>query len=367
MPQFPDYLVRDSIRTMQAYSGGKPIEEVQREYQLEHVIKLASNECPIPPTAKVLQVINEASYGLQEYPDGNGFFLKQALAKKHKLKPENITIGSGSSEILSLVVECFCQKERGDSLLYPRYSFLVYSLLAKTHGLQSNESELCHWQTDTQSLEEKITKQTRVIFLASPANPVGSHVDNKTLYNFIKKVPNDTLLVLDQAYADFVDDIEDTISWLQEFPNIIITRTLSKAYGLAGLRIGYGLASEKITDFLNRIRPPFNVTSLSLAAALVALQDQSALQKTIDNNRQQMHRLEQWLTAKNIEWIPSKANFISFRCPIEAHQLYQKMLRKGIVIRPLASYGMADYLRVTLGTAHQMDAFFQAMSQILDE
>ena len=365
MSNFPDCLVRESIRSMQPYSGGKPIEEVQREYQLEHVIKLASNECPMPPTAKVLQAISDASQKLQEYPDGNGFFFKQALAKKHNLKPENITLGSGSSEILSLVVECFCQRERGDSLLYPKYSFLVYSLLAKAYGLQSNESSLENWQTDLQSLEEHITSNTRVIFLASPANPVGSHVGNGSMYDFIKKVPSDTLLVLDQAYADFVDDIEETVHWLKEFPNLLITRTLSKAYGLAGLRIGYGLASEKITDFLNRIRPPFNVTSLSLSAALVALQDQKTLQATIENNTKQMQRLEKWLSEKKIDWIPSKANFISFRSPIAADALYKKMLSKGIIIRPLANYGMIDYVRVTLGTPDQMDAFFQAMNDIL--
>ena len=362
---FSDALVADNIRKIHPYSGGKPIEEVQREYQLDRVIKLASNECPMPASRQVLDAINNCVQTLSEYPDGNGYYLKQALAQRHQLAPENITLGSGSSEILSLLVTCFCQQQRGDTLLFPQYSFLVYSLLAQTFNIGFRQTAVHGWSTDLDALRDGIDNNTRIIFIASPANPLGTHLDNDSLYNFIKSIRSDIIVVLDQAYADFVPDIDDTIAWLDQFPYLVITRTFSKAYGLAGLRIGYGLASSDITDFINRIRPPFNTSSLAQAAALAALEDQQSLQITLDNNATQMARLGQWFTAKGIEWIPSQANFISFRSPIDTNTLYQQLLRQGLIIRPLANYGMAEYLRVTIGTADDMDTFYRIMDNVL--
>ena len=292
-----------AIRSLHPYQPGKPIDELEREYGVSDIIKLASNENPLGASPHAITALHEAAKGVWLYPDGGGFLLKKKLAALHGVKTSQITLGNGSSELLELVLRCFVAS--GDEVLFSRYSFALYPLLSTAIGGVGVAAPTRDWGCDPDALAAHITQRTRAILIANPNNPTGTYVRAAALEEFIAVVPEKVIIVVDEAYFDYASypatgaaDYPDTSRWLERFPNLVVTRTFSKAYGLAGLRIGYALAHPQVAELMNRIRPPFNVNAVALAAAEAALDDKEHLLHSLENN---VAGLQQ-LTAAFTEW-----------------------------------------------------------------
>lgn len=271
-------LALDCVTKLHPYVPGKPIEELQREYGLTDIVKLASNENPSGPSPTVLKVLNEASKEVTRYPDGNGFTLKAALAEKYQLNTKQITLGNGSNDVLEMIARTFVSPK--DEVMFSQYAFAVYPLVTQAIGAQALIAPAKDFGHDLDVMLAMISDKTKLIFIANPNNPTGTYIANKDLEAFVAKVPTKTLVVIDEAYVEYGEQTDNAIDWLAKYANVIITRTFSKAYGLAGLRVGYALSHPEVADLLNRIRQPFNVNSLSLAAATVAVNDNEYLVKT---------------------------------------------------------------------------------------
>ncbi len=353
------------VRQLVPYVPGKPIEELERELGLTEIIKLASNENPLGPGKKSLAAINAALPKLSLYPDGNGFKLKSALAKKNGLNPGQITLGNGSNELLELVARAFL--EPGLEAMFSEHAFVVYPIVTQAVGAAAKVIPALNYGYDLAAMAAAMSAQTRVIFIANPNNPTGTLLGQADLQEFIGALPNHCLCVLDEAYFEFVPDKAgiDSIDWLKLNPNLIITRTFSKAYGLAGLRVGYAFSSPEIADILNRVRQPFNNNALALAAAEAALSDHDYLRQTIDINTQGMHELTEGFKALGLEWIPSAGNFVSVDLKQPALPVYETLLRKGIIVRPIANYGLPNHLRVSVGTHVENQFFLKALGETL--
>jgi len=364
MPESILDFARPAVRALTPYKGGKSKAEAGREQGLADYIKLASNECPYPTSLAVRRAIAVHALEINLYPDGNCRDLKQLLADRHRVSVEQITLGNGSSELLEMLVLAFADSARGDELLTTRHAFLVYKLLAMTHGLGYREAPLDGWAADLAQLAQMVGSSTRLVCLANPANPTGAVVDNSALHAFIRDLPAHTLMLLDQAYADFYPHSDEALDWLHEHPNLVLTRTFSKAIGLAGLRIGYSISSPEIANLLNRVRQPFNVNSLAQAAAIAALQDQQTLARTIENNTRYRERLRSLCEELDIACLPSEANFLTLDLggAERADALESALMRKGVIVRGLANYAMPAMLRVSIGTPEQMERLFAALS-----
>jgi histidinol-phosphate aminotransferase len=358
-------LALKGVRELVPYVAGKPIEELERELGLTNIIKLASNENPLGPGKKALSAIQAALPKLTLYPDGNGFNLKAALAKKHKLGADQITLGNGSNELLELVARAFLTP--GLETMFSEHAFAVYPIVTQAVGASAVVVTALNYGYDLEAMAARISDLTRVIFIANPNNPTGTLLSQAELGRFISELPRHCLCVLDEAYFEYVTNKDgiNSIDWLLTNPNLIITRTFSKAYGLAGLRVGYSLSSPEIADILNRVRQPFNNNALALVAAEAALDDEDYLQQTIAVNGQGMADLTAGFKALGLEWIPSAGNFVSVDLKRPGLPIYEALLRKGVIVRPVANYGLPNHLRISIGTQAENQFFLKALAETL--
>ncbi|MCK5902896.1 MAG: histidinol-phosphate transaminase [Cocleimonas sp.] len=359
------------IQGLSPYQPGKPIETLERELGIQNSLKLASNENPLgasPSVLKALQGDLEPAF----YPDGNGFILKQALAKKLGVASAQITLGNGSNDILDMIARVFlCQ---GRAAIFSQYAFAVYPIATQAVGATSqiapalpvNHPKRAYGH-DLEAMLSLITDSTRVIFIANPNNPTGTWLDQTALRAFMDQVPQRIITVIDEAYFEYVDeaDYPDTLQWLDHYPNLIVTRTFSKIYGLASLRIGYAICHEDIADLLNRVRQPFNVNTPALIAATAALDDEQHIKQCADLNRQGLDFWKHHCRQRQLNFIPSVGNFISIDMAQEASPVYHALLRQGVIVRPIANYGLHQHLRITIGTPEQNQRCLTALDYVL--
>ncbi len=360
-------LATKGVAGLQPYSGGKPIEELQRELGLDEIIKLASNENPLGPSQNVLDAI-ASTKDLSRYPDGNGFSLKKALAEKHNIDPDKITLGNGSNDVLEMVARAFVTPEH--EVIYSQHSFAVYPIVTQAVGAEHVVVPANDWGNDLSAILSAITDKTRLIFIANPNNPTGTWVNSTDLRSFLENVPEHVIVLLDEAYFEYAiseKNYPDCSLWLNDFHNLIVTRTFSKAYGLAGLRIGYALSHPDIANLLNRVRQPFNNNSLALIAAETALQDKEYIEHSVEVNHLGMKQLMLAFDDMGLEFIPSKGNFICVDFEQPADDIYQSLLKSGVIVRPVANYGMPNHLRISIGTGLENSRFINELAKILSK
>jgi histidinol-phosphate aminotransferase len=354
------------IRAIAPYQPGKPISELAREMGIEEarIIKLASNENPRGVSPLARRAIEATLPELARYPDGNGFELKQALARRTGMPQERIVLGNGSNDVLEMAARAFLAP--GLAAVYSQHAFAVYPLAVQAAGATGIEVPARDYGHDLAAMRRAVTPATRLVFIANPNNPTGTLVPAGDLEAFIANLPREVLLVLDEAYNEYLlpEHRSDSIAWLARFPNLVVTRTFSKVYGLAGLRVGYAFAAAGVADLMNRVRQPFNVNSIALAAATAALDDTGFVRESFELNRSGMRQLTGAFARLGIEYIPSHGNFVSFRVG-DAALVYQKLLRAGVIVRPIASYGMPQHLRVTIGLEAENARFVAALEQAL--
>ena len=360
-------LATPGVAGLLPYQPGKPVEELERELGISNIIKLASNENPLGPGAKAKQAILIASE-LSRYPDGNAHDLKKALAKRHSVNTDQITIGNGSNEILELITRAITGPQH--EVIFSEHAFAVYPLVTQAVGARAVVVPAKNWGHDLSAMQAVINENSRLMFVANPNNPTGTWLDTQTLRTLLESCPEHLLLVVDEAYFEYVgeDDYPDCIQWLNEFPNLLVTRTFSKAFGLAGLRIGYGISHRDIADLMNRVRQPFNVNSLALSAAAAALDDIDHLQQSISMNQAGMKQLTTAFDDMNLQYIPSVGNFICVDMESTAHtgmEIYNKLLHQGVIVRPVDNYAMPNHLRITIGLEEENEKFIKTLESVL--
>ena len=356
---------KPSIDTIQPYQGGKPIEEVQRELGITDIIKLASNENPLGPSPLAVQAIAESARQVHLYPDGNAFYLKNDLAQHLGISTEQLILGNGSNDVLQLIAEAYVAPD--DEVIYAAGAFVVYSLVTK---LCSATAVVVPMQNDTHDLSAMaaaITDRTKVIFIANPNNPTGTMVPANETAAFMERVPDDVLVVFDEAYYEYVlrSDYPQTLPYVLEGRNFIITRTFSKIYGLAGLRIGYGIAPPTLIETLNRVRQPFNCSLIGQAAARAALKDTAHVKKSQAGNTAGKAFLYEAFDDMGLRYAPTEGNFIMLHLEQLGADVADALLQKGIIVRPIAGYGYPNAVRVTIGTEKENERLITALKQIL--
>lgn len=356
------------ISAIAPYQGGRPISEIARQFGIDEadIVKLASNENPLGISPKAQMAIDDALLDIARYPDGNSFALREAVSQKFNVEPMQIVFGNGSNDILELSARAFLQV--GDEVIYSQHAFAVYSLVTQAVGATGVVVPAKGFGHNLDGFLKAVTPKTRLIFIANPNNPTGTLIDKASLKSFLKQVPNNVLVVLDEAYDEYLsaDNKSEAITWLAEFDNLIISRTFSKAYGLAGLRVGFGLMHVDIADILNRVRQPFNVNAIAQAAAIASLADDDFVAKSYAANQAGMLQLTQGLDNLGLNYIQSYANFISFAVK-DAAIVNQKLLERGIIVRPIANYEMPDYLRVSIGLFSENQRFLEALAIIVKD
>ena len=360
------HLAPDYIRTIAPYQGGKPIAELAREMGLNEtdIIKLASNENPLGISPKAQMAIDEAVHDVARYPDGNSFELRKSVSEKFGVTHNQIVFGNGSNDILELAARAFLHA--GCEAIYSQHAFAVYPLVTQAVGATGVVVPAKNYAHDLDGFLAAITPRTKLIFIANPNNPTGTLINKDALRAFFKAVPSNILIVLDEAYDEYlsVETKSEAIGWLAEFDNLIISRTFSKAYGLAGLRIGFGLMHPDVADMLNRVRQPFNVNSIAQAAAVASLADDDFVARSYALNQAGMAQLIQGFNKLGLEYIVSYANFVSFKVA-NAAQVNQLLLQNGVIVRPIANYEMPEYLRVSIGLFSENARFLEILEQIL--
>ena len=362
----PDY-----IHTIAPYQAGKPISEVAREFGLDpaKIIKLASNENPMgmPESArKAAQAALTGDNG--RYPDANGFSLKKAVSERYSVPMNWITLGNGSNDIIDIAGRTFAKN--GDSIVFSEYSFIVYMLTAKAVGATGIEVPSRNYGHDLDAMLKAIREDTKIVFLANPNNPTGTFLKPEEIEAFLDKVPSNVVVVIDEAYNEFLDDSlqYDSTAWVRKYPNLLVSRTFSKAYGLAALRVGFGLAQPELTDLLNRVRQPFNTNAAAQAAAIVALDDVEFLKKSAENNAQGYKTLTQAFEEMGLEYIPSYGNFVLVKVGNDVDagaRVNLELLKKGIIVRPVKGYKLPEWLRISIGLPEENQAFIKALKEIL--
>jgi len=356
------------IHGLSPYVPGKPVDELEREYGVSDSIKLASNENPLGPPRTALDAMQAVQQDLALYPDGGGFHLKQALARKLGVGTEQITLGNGSNDVLVLLAETFLTPDV--EAVYSQYAFVVYQLAVQATGAvgkvaparpTEHAQPLGH---DLEAMAALVGGRTRMVFIANPNNPTGTWLGRAELRQFVAGLPRHVIVVVDEAYAEYVHepDYPDTLTWIDEYPNVVVTRTFSKIYGLAGLRVGYSVSHPDIADLLNRVRQPFNVNSLAQVAAIAALSDRDHVQRSRQVNRQGLEQLTTGFRDLGLAVSPSAGNFLLVDTGHDAAVVYQALLRSGIIVRPVANYGLPRHLRITVGTPEQNERLLSAMT-----
>ena len=366
-PADPSYRAPEYVRRIARYIPGKPVDELARELGLDpdRIIKLASNENPRGPGPAVRKAIATAIDELSRYPDGNGFALKTALAERFDVGVDDIVLGNGSNDVLELVTQAFLRP--GDSAVYSRHAFAVYPLATQARGATGIEVPATpDYAHDLPAMRAAIAPTTRVVFAANPNNPTGTWIEPEALKAFIASVPEDVLVVLDEAYNEYLEPNQcaPSAGWTRDFPNLVVSRTFSKAYGLAALRVGYGLMNANVAEMLNRVRQPFNVNALAQAAALAALADVDYVNESRALNREGRALLEQGFAKLGLAFVPSHANFVLLKVG-DAARVYQRLLEQGVIVRPVANYGLPEWLRVTVGVGAENRRFLDALESAL--
>ncbi len=360
-------LAPDYIRAIAPYQPGKPISELERELGITGIVKLASNENPLGASPKAIAAARAALDEIGLYPDGNGFALKDALVHRYAVAHDQIVLGNGSNDLLELSARAFLTV--GDKVVYSAHAFAVYALATQAVGATGITVPAKDYGHDLDAMRHAAVEQgAKMIFIANPNNPTGTFLSGEALRDFMTQLPAHILVVLDEAYNEYlpVEYRYDSVSWLKSFPNLIISRTFSKAYGLASLRVGYALANAQLTDMINRVRQPFNVNSMAQAAAVAAIKDTDFVQQTFELNQRGMKQITDGLRKLGLDYIPSYGNFVAFRIG-GATARYRRLLELGVIVRPIANYDMPDWLRVSIGLESQNDKFLSALTQILGE
>ncbi|NOZ53491.1 MAG: histidinol-phosphate transaminase [Gammaproteobacteria bacterium] len=367
-----DYLdlAAPGLKSLHPYQPGKPIDELQREYGVARVVKLASNENPLGPSPRVLEALRTEMTELARYPDGNGFTLKKALSEHLQVDAAQLTIGNGSNDLLELIGRAFVTP--ANEVIFSEHSFAVYPLVTQALNARAVVTPAKDWGNDLDAIRRAIVPDTRLIFIANPNNPTGTWLDSQCLETFLADVPKHVIVVLDEAYFEYasgacmgVADYPNALQWLNQYSNLIVTRTFSKAYGLAGLRVGYCVSHPQITDLLNRVRQPFNVNQLALAGANAALQDNAYLERVVALNCSEMRMLCKAFDTLGLVYIPSVGNFVAVDVGQNAASLYDALLHEGVIVRPVANYGMPQHLRVTVGTEEENNIFVASLKKVL--
>jgi histidinol-phosphate aminotransferase len=357
--QVPEY-----IRSLIPYEPGKPIEEVEREYGIAHSVKLASNENPLGPSPKALAAIRAKLDQLHLYPDGDCFYLKNRLAKKLAVAPENLIFGNGSNEIIELAARTFLRP--GDEAVMAEQAFVVYQLIVQAVGGKSKQVPLSNFTHDLDAIAEAVSPQTRMVFLANPNNPTGTIFRRDEWDRFLDKVSAEVLLIVDEAYFEYVQDpgYPDSLKYHADGRAILTLRTFSKLYGLAGLRIGYGVAPKELISMMQRVRQPFNVNAAAQWAALAALDDVDHVRRSLEVNRQGLDYLQSEFAKLGLAHVPSHGNFILVRVG-KGQEIFQQLITQGVIVRPMGAYKFPEYVRVTVGTMEENRKFIDALERVI--
>jgi histidinol-phosphate aminotransferase len=364
-------LAAPGVRQLRPYQPGKPVAELEREYGIRNAIKLASNENPLGPSPLAVAAAQAVLQDTARYPEGGGHMLAQRLAEKHAVTRECITLGNGSNDVLDLIARVFLTPEY--SAVYSEYAFAVYPIAVLAAGAQArvapahDGSRGPAYGHDLAAMLELVDATTRLVFIANPNNPTGTWLAESELEDFIASLPANVMVVVDEAYFEYVSHATypDTSRWLERFPNLIVTRTFSKAYGLAGLRVGYALSHPAVANLLNRVRHPFNVNMVAQAAALAALDDHEYLDRSIRSNHEGMFQLLTGVARLGLAAIESAGNFLAVDTGRSALEVYNALLQEGVIVRPVANYGMPNHLRVTIGRTDENARFLAALEKVL--
>ena len=354
------------VRAIAPYQPGKPISELARELGLDEagIIKLASNENPLGVSPLAQRAIGRAIADLARYPDGNGYELKRTLSQRFGVAQDCIVLGNGSNDVLEMAARAFLSP--GLEAVYSQHAFAVYPLAVQGAGAVGVEVRASNYGHDLAAMRGAVTTKTRLLFIANPNNPTGTFVPAPELEAFLADLPAEVLVVLDEAYSEYLPEKlrYDGFAWLKRFSNLVVTRTFSKVYGLAGLRVGYACAAPGVADLMNRVRQPFNVNSVALVAATAALDDVDFVRRSHELNLAGMRQVTEGLKRLGLQYIPSCGNFVSFRVG-DGAGVFQKLLRAGVIVRPIASYGMPEHLRVTIGLSAENERFLAALARAI--
>ena len=352
------------VRAISPYLPGKPITELAREMGIpvEKILKLASNENPLGMSPKAKKAVTAAINGIERYPDQ--FELIKAVAERCGLAQNQVVLGNGSNDVLDLIARVFLAP--GRSAVFAQHAFAVYPLATLSTGAELIATPAKHYGHDLDAMLAAIRPDTRIVWIANPNNPTGNFLPYPEVRAFLEAVPREVVVVLDEAYNEYLPPAErvDTAAWIADFPNLVVTRTFSKIFGLAGLRVGYALASAEIADLMNRVRQPFNVNNLAIAAAIAALDDHLFVAESYELNRRGMEQLVAGLKRLGLEHIPSHGNFVTFRAG-DGAAVNQKLLKQGVIVRPIGGYGLPEWLRVTIGTEPENARFLEALEKAL--
>ncbi len=361
-------LAQPGVQKLSPYVPGKPVDELARELNMDpaSIVKLASNENPLGPSPKALAAIRAELDELTRYPDGNGFALKTLLAERCGVTTAQVTLGNGSNDILELVARAYLAP--GLNAVFSAHAFAVYPIATQAVGAQAKVVPAVNFGHDLPAMLTAIDANTRVVFIANPNNPTGTWFGKQALRDFLAAVPENVLVVLDEAYIEYADgdELPDGLDYLADHPSLLVSRTFSKAYGLASLRVGYGLSRPDVADVLNRVRQPFNVNSFALAAACAAFDDTEYLARSREINTAGMLQLQEGCRELDLSWIPSKANFLAIDFGRDTAAINQGLLREGVIVRPVAGYGMPNHLRVSIGLPAENARFLEALRKVLN-
>ena len=350
------------ILGLKPYEPGKPLEETQKELGIQNIIKLASNENPLGVSPKALKVISQ-NKDLNRYPDGNATSFKEVVSLKEGIKTSMITVGNGSNDLIEFVSKCFLSE--GDNAIYSQHGFAIYPLAIKSTGAKAIKAKAKDWGHDLSLMKDLIDKDTKVIFLATPNNPTGTVIESNDIEAFLEVIPSNIAVFVDQAYFEYIEEDKYKISFdlVKKYKNLIISRSFSKAHGLAALRLGYAVSSEDIAEFLNRVRQPFNTNSLALAAGVEAITDNEHIAQSVQINKSGMEKIKKAFNVLDFKYIESFGNFISFDSQMDSDSSFDFFLQKGIILRSLKVYEMPQHLRVSIGLEDEMDAFIKVLEE----
>ena len=361
-----DYLnyINPGIESINPYEPGKSIEEVMEKYNLKEIVKLASNENSLGPSPKVLKVINNFK-DIHLYPDGDGIRLKSKISEIESINSDQIILGNGSNEILEIISQTFLSPNTES--IFSKHAFVVYKLASKVRGSKFHEVNAHQWGHDLNGFLEKINDKTRLIFIANPNNPTGTYLSHENTLEFLNKVPKKVLVVIDLAYFEYVTaaDYIKTHEILDKFPNVIFTKSFSKIHGLSALRIGYGFGNETLIEIMNRVRQPFNVNSVAQNAAIESLSDQEYLKESINQNTKERLYLYKSLERMSVDYIPSQGNFICIDTKSSGKEVFESLMKKGVIVRPIDLYEMPTHIRVTIGNRTENNIFLEKFNEVL--
>jgi len=357
--------IPEHLLSINPYVAGKPLEELEREYGISDSVKLASNENPLGPSPKAIRAIEKALEKLHRYPDSNGYYLRKKLSAFLNVGSENVVLGNGSDDIIGLVAHAHLQP--GDEAVLPKPSFLMYTIEVTSTGAAPIFVPLKSLRIDLDGILDRITPKTRLIFLCNPHNPTGTIILKHEFERFLEKVPPEIAVIIDEAYIEFVRDRDclNSVDYLDSENALIILRTFSKAYGLAGLRVGYGIMPSEISNLLNRIRQPFNTGTLAQIGAIAALDDQRFVQKTREIIHSGLDFLYGALKKMNLRYFPTQANFFLIDLERDADDIFRRMLQEGVIVRSMTSYGYPQYIRINVGLPEENEQFIEALKKVI--